>query len=218
MQARLLFLLWALILSAQAQQPAVATVYFTCDFPGSDPAHYGISVSSDGHASYISNGKLTRAADAGEPSTIEFTMPQPTLDRIFDLTKKARYFEGKIDSGRKNIASSGDKTLAYKDGQKSTSADYNYSTIPAVQELTTLFQNLSITLEFGRRLEYDHRYQKLALDEELKQGDEILTRGELEDVSVISPILKQIVDDPSVVNGARARALRLLQHAEAPGK
>ena len=212
-------LILSLVAPLQAQQPVVVpTVTFNCDFPGSDPAHYGISVPTDGHASYISDGKLTPDSDPNEPSTIDFTMPSATLSRIFDLTKKAHYFEGDIDSKRKNIASSGDKTLMYKDGQRSTSANYNYSALPAVQELTTLFQNLSITLEFGRRLEYDQRYQKLALDEELKHIDDLATRGESEDVSVIAPILKKIVDDPSVVNAARARAQRLLNHEGAESK
>jgi hypothetical protein len=212
--------LWlcVLIVSAQAQQRVVPTVFFSCDFPNSDPAHYAISVSSDGHGSYISDGRLAPDSEPDQPFTIEFTMPQATLTRIFDLTKKAHYFAGKIDSAHKNIASTGDKTLSYKDAQKNTSAEYNFSTIPAVQELTTLFQNLSATLEFGRRLAYDHRYQRLALDEELKRLDDSAGRGETADMSVISATLQQIADDPTVVNGARARALRLLQRAGGEGK
>jgi hypothetical protein len=201
------------IVSAHAQQPVLPAVTFSCDFPGSDPSHYAISVSSDGRASYVSNGKLTRDSESAEPFTIDLNMSQATLTRIFDLTKKAHYFEGEIDSKKKNIASTGQKTLTYKDAQRNTSANYNYSMVPAIQELTRLFQDLSITVEFGRRLEYDHRYQKLALDEELKQMNDTSAHGELGDVAVIAPILKKIVDDPSVVNGARARAQRLLDHA-----
>jgi hypothetical protein len=213
----LLLPILALIASAQSQQPA-STVTFNCDFPGSDPAHYGISVSSDGHASYISDGKLTPDAESSEPFTFDFTVPPATLSQILELTKKAHYFDGEIDSKKKNIASTGDKTLTYKDAQRSTSATYNYSLIPAVQELTTVFQNLSSTLEFGRRIEYDHHYQKLALDEELKRMDDASSRGGLGDVAVIAPILKKVVDDPSVVNGARARAQRLLERAGTSGR
>lgn len=211
----LIFLILGPILSAHAQQPIVPTVAFSFDFPGSDPSHYAISVSSDGHASYISDGKLTSDSDANESFTIDFTMPKATLTRIFDLTKKAHYFEGEIDSKKKNIASTGQKTLRYKDAQRNTPATYNYSPVPAIQELTRLFQNFSTTLEFGRRLEYDQRFQKLALDEELKRMDDISSRGELGDVAVIAPILKKIVEDPTVVNAARARAQRLLDHAGA---
>jgi hypothetical protein len=215
--ALLLFLaLAALICAAHAQQQLAPTVTFKCDFPGSDPSHYTISVSSDGSASYTSDGKLTRDSDAAEPFTLDFKMPQATVTRIFELARKAHYFAGEIDSKKKNIASTGQKTLTYKDAQKNTSADYNYSPLPAIQDLTSVFQNLSSMLEFGRRLEYDHRYQKLALDEELTQMGE--TRNELGDVSLIAPILKKIVDDQSVTNGARVRAQRLLDQATPSGK
>jgi hypothetical protein len=217
----LVFLVLSLTLKTHAQQavvPTGSTVAFTCDFPGSDPSHYSVSVSSDALASYVSDGKLSRDAEAGEPFKIYFTMPSPTLTRIFDLAKKAHYFEGEIDSKKKNIASTGQKTLTYTHDQTIKGASYNYSQVPAIQELTTLFQNLSMTLEFGRRLEYDHRYQKLALDEELKQMNDTASRGELGDVAVIAPILKKIVDDPSVINSARARAERLLDQAGVASK
>ncbi|HXZ31073.1 MAG TPA: hypothetical protein VEH30_02220 [Terriglobales bacterium] len=212
------FAILALFLRAYTEQQPAPTVTFTCDFPGSDPSHYALSVSSDAHASYISDGKLTTDAESGEPFALEFNMPQATLTRIFELAKKSQYFQGEIDSKKKNIASTGQKTLTYKDSQRNNSANYNYSPVPAVQELTAVFQDLSITLEFGRRLEYDHRYQKLALDQELRGMNEVSNRGELGDVAVIAPILQKIVEDPSVVNGARARAQRLLSQVSASGK
>jgi hypothetical protein len=210
----LLLPLISLTAVAQAPPAGISTVGFSCDFPGSDPAHYAISVSSDGHGSYSSNGKLSRDSES-ESFTLEFTAPQATVARIFDLAQKARYFEGNIDAKRKNIASTGEKTLTYADGKKSTSASYNYSTVPAVQDLTTLFQNLSTLLEFRRRLEYDLRYQKLALDEELERLQETQTAPG--DVAVIAPILEKIVSDASVLNGARARAQRLL-HSAGPSR
>jgi hypothetical protein len=74
-------------------------------------------------------------------------------------------------------------------------------------------QNLSATLEFGHRLQYDHRYQKLALDEELKRMEEMARNNELIEVSAIQPILDQIIADPSVINVTRARAQRLLERS-----
>jgi hypothetical protein len=100
--------------------------------------------------------------------------------------------------------------LAYKDGEHKTQASYNYSQIAAVQELTTLFQNVSLTLEFGRRLQYDHRYQKLALDAELKRMEEMAKSNNLDELQAVTPILSQIVADTSVINVVRARAQRLL--------
>ena len=66
--------------------------------------------------------------------------------------------------------------MTYKDSGRSTTATYNYSPVAAVQQITQLFQSLSTTLEFGRRLQYFHHYQKLALDEELKRMEEAANR------------------------------------------
>lgn len=208
----------ALCLSVFAPAQEGATITFTLDFPGSDPSHYVISVSGDGNASYQSDGKLSSQSEPADPIRLDFTVSQPTRTRIFDLAKRAHYFAGDIDSKRKGIASTGTKTLSYKNAQGNTQASYNYSPVPAVQELTQLFQNLSTTLEFGRRLEYFRHYQKLALDEELKRMEEISKAGSLQEVRTIAPVLQQIADDSSVINVVRARAQRLLQQSEAAPK
>jgi len=216
--------LWLLCLAlcipgwSQRRPTASPSVSFIFDFPGSAPAHYGISVASDGHASYVSDGKLTKDADSDQPYTLDFTLSQPFVDRVFELARQARYFEGNIDSKKKNIASTGDKTLMYKDAQKDTIATYNYSSVPAVQELTGMFQNLSTTLEFGHRLEYDYRYQKLALDQDTKAMENSAARGELVELPAIATVLHKIADDPSVINVVRARTERFLEHPATPGK
>jgi hypothetical protein len=194
-----------------AQQTAVSTITFTCDFPGSEPDHYAISLSDDGSASYDSDSKLSPESPAGDRFHSDFTVAQAGRIRVFDLAKRAHYFEGQIDSRNKNLASTGIKTLTYKDAQKSTRASYNYSPVPSVQQLTAFFQGLSTTLEFGHRLEYYLHYQKLALDEELKKMEEMSNSGGLEEISAVAPILQKIGDDPAVIKVVRARALRLLQ-------
>lgn len=204
--------------SAQVQQTAVPTVIFTLDFPGSEPDHYVISVSDDGRASYDSDGKLSPDSEGGDSFHADFTMSQAGRARVFDLAKRAHYFEGQIDSKNKKLASTGTKTLTYKDAQKTTSATYNYSPVPPVQDLTTFFQSLSTTLEFGHRLDYHLRYQKLALDEELKNMEEASNSGGLAEISAVAPVLQKIADDPSVIKVVRARAQRMLQLAGTGGK
>jgi hypothetical protein len=210
-------LIACLLTAAMAQQTVVPTVSFTCDFPGSEPDHYAISVSDDGNAVYDSDSKLNDSA-ASEPFHSDFTVSQASRTRIFDLAKRAHYFEGDVDSKKKNLASTGMKTLAYKDAQKSTRATYNYSPIPAVEELTAFFQSLSTTLEFGHRLDYYLRYQKLALDEEMKKMEEMSNSGGLVEISAVAPILQKIADDPAVIKVVRARAQRLMLAPAAKGK
>jgi len=198
-------------LFAWAQQGAVVT--FTLDFPGSEPSHYVISVSSDGHSAYDSDGKLSAESDA-DPFHLDFSVSPATSKAIFDLAKRAHYFEGEIDSKKRGLASTGAKTLAYKDDQRKTTATYNFSPMTAVQQLTQLFQNLSATLEFGRRLQYFHHYQKLALDEELKRMEDMANQNGLEEIGAVTSILQQIASDSSVINPVRARAQRMVQRAE----
>jgi hypothetical protein len=203
-------LLLILLRVASAQDLPVVT--FTLDFPGSEPSHYVISVWSDGHSSYDSDGKLSPDSE-GDPFHLDFSMSSDTSKRVFDLAERSRYFEGKIDSGRKNLASTGVKTLTYKDASHHTSATYNYSPMVPVQQLTQLFQSLSATLEFGRRLQYFHHYQKLALDEELKRMEEADHNNDLEEMGAMVPILQSIVTDTSLINPVRARAQRMIERA-----
>jgi hypothetical protein len=199
-------------IAASGQQPP-ASVGFKLDFPGAEPSHYEIVVASDGHGSYISNGKLNENSDPADPSPLEFAVSENIRTQIFDLAKKARYFTGKVDSGHTNIANTGAKTLAYQDASHNSQATYNYSTLQPIAQLTAIFQNLSTTMEFGRRLVYLHKYQKLALDDQLKRMEEMQRENSLGDVGTIASVLKDIADDKSVMNVSRARALRLLASA-----
>jgi len=213
--------LWAAVsLPAFSQQ--AATITYTQDFPGSDPSHFAISISEDRPARYEGNGRLITNSrysnDDSVPDTeqMEFTASSSLIAKIFDLTKRANHFKGQVDSNKRNLAFTGKKTLTYSDGAQKTSATYNYSTIPEIFELTRIFQNLSNTLEFGRRLDYFHRHQKLALDQESKQMESSAKGGGLEDVPAIAPIMQKIIDDRSVINVVRARLQRLLASSAGP--
>jgi hypothetical protein len=210
----LCLLLLALSSSVSAWAQEAAAVTFTLDFPGSEPSHYIISISSDGHSTYESDGKLSPDSDA-DPFHLDFSVSPGTSKTVFDLAKRARYFQGQIDSNKRGLASTGVKTLTYKDARQSGTATYNYSPIAAVQQVTQLFQNLSMTLEYGRRLQYFHRYQKLALDEELKRMEEIANENNLQELPAVVPILQRIANDSSVINPVRARAQRMIERAGA---
>jgi len=220
---------------SQAEAPAVVT--FSLDFPTSQPEHYSIRVQSDGSGRYQSSGRLS--ADPVEADSrdnddddshdsdshnndshnndsfdLDFTLAEGMRQKIFQLAAKAGYFQKDVDSHHKNLAFTGKKTLGYKDAWRSAESTYKYSNNAAVQELTTLLQGLSSTLEFGRRLQYDYHYQKLALDEELKNMEELARTNQLIGVTAIQPILDQIMADPSVLNITRARTQRLLERAD----
>ena len=201
------------LLADSQTAPAPAVVTFTLDFPASQPEHYSIRVQSDGSARYQSSGRLSDDSDQIDSFDLDFTVAAETRQRIFELAARAGYFQKDVDSHHKGMAFTGKKTLSYQGARRSGEASYNYSSNPAVQELTSLMQSLSATLEFGHRLQYDHRYQKLALDEELRRMEEMARGNQLAEVTAIQPILDQIIADPSVINVTRARAQRLLERA-----
>lgn len=188
-----------------------ATVTFSLDFPNSDPDHYSIVVTSDGTGRYECSARISTESEDRETYQAEFRFSDATRVRIFDLAAQAHYFSGKVDSGNRKLAFTGAKKLIYKDGQRESSAGYNYSLVPAVQQLTALFQSVAATLEFGRRLSHEHRYQKLALDEELKRLEDEARRGEASEIQVVKPVLQEIYNDSSVMNVVRARAERIMK-------
>lgn len=210
--AACLALLWNL--PALAVEPA--TITFSLDFPTSDPEHYSIAVQSDGHAHYECSGEISSDSDDREAYQTEFTFSDATRARIFDLASQAHYFSGKIDSGNHKIAFTGAKKLVYKDGQRESAGAYNYSSMPSVQQLTTLFQGVGATLEFGRRLSHYHRYQKLALDDELKRMEDQARQGDLIELQAVKAVLQEIHDDSSVINVVRARAQRIMEMGKGP--
>ena len=206
----------ALAAQASAEGHVPAEVTFILDFQGSQPEHYLIRVPSEGAAHYESSGRMSSDSDVSDNFAYDFSISSETRSKIFALTEKAGYFQKDLDSHGKKLAFTGKKTLRYAGAAHNGEETYNYSTIPAVQELTALFQGLSTTLEFGHRLDYDHRFQKLALDEELKRMQEMAERNLLSEMKALQPVLEKIVADPSVINVARARAERLIAMHASP--
>jgi len=195
---------------------ANGTVTFSLDFPNSDPEHYSISVGPDGHVKYECSARISAESEDRDVYAFEFNLTEPTRALIFQLAAEAKYFSGKVDSGNRKLAFTGAKKLVYSDGEHQNAAQYNYSAQPAIQQLTTLFQSLASTLEYGRRLSHEHRYQKLALDDELKSMEDQARRGELSELDAVKPILQRIYDDPAVMNVIRARALRIMDISKSP--
>jgi len=205
-----------IVFAVQLEAADSSTVGFSLDFPTSSPEHYSFAVQSDGQTHYESSGRISLESDERTDYQTDFTFSEATRARIFALAARAHYFSGRIDSGNKKLAFTGTKELTYKDGQRNTAAKYNFSTVPAVQQLTTLFQDVSTTLEYGRRLSFYHQYQKLALDDELKHMEDQARHGELAEIQAVRPVLEQIYEDSSVINFVRARAERIMEMRPAP--
>lgn len=237
-----LLLLSALAFSQTAApekaEPKNASVTFRFLHKQMHPARYEVVIHSDGTASYESQDEApvitanapqnpayqkppTEQAERGDSEDIKgdvyhrnFQITPTLKTRIFELSKLANYFDGDFDFHKHNVAFTGKKTLVYSDGARSTQATYNWSENQAVNELTEIFQRISQTFEFGQRLAFEFRFQKLELDNELASMEEVAKRGGLAELHVLTPLLQQLSTDKSVMHVARERAARLLKRAE----
>lgn len=212
--AGIYFFLLCTLLSTTASSQApdakatAPTVTFSLDFPNASPPHYFLAVSADGGATYHSDPG-SETAD-GERYEYPFTISGENREKIFQGAKQLKYFDQDFEYRKSKIAFTGNKTLAYKDGDRQFHTTYNWSANTAVQQLTNLFENIAETMEFGRRLTYFHAHDKLGLDEELKRMQEMAKDHQLAEIQAITPILKSIAADGSVMNMSRRRAEALL--------
>jgi hypothetical protein len=194
--------------SSKSRAAAVPTVTFSLEVPNADPPHYSISVSADGRAAYQSDP--SSEASTGVPYIYRFTLSSEGVNKIFGAAKQLKYFNQDFEFHKGKVAFTGNKTLAYKDGDRDFRSSYNWSSNNLVQQTTDYFEGIAETMEFGRRLEYYHTHDKLGLDAELKRMQEMGKDRQLAEIQAITPILKSIAADANVLNISRRRAEALL--------
>jgi len=202
--------------STPLRKPVIPTVTYISDWRAQDPPRYSIAVDSTGRATYHSEPAADpNGGTAPEPYFVEWTATDTTRNRIFELAEKANYFHENVESKAK-VADTGLKTLRYQDQSRDYSASYNFSENPAVRELTEIFQSIEMTAELGRKLQYDARYNKLAIDQDLKYLQQAQRGHEAIEFGSVQPILQQIAGDTSMLKMAQQRAAQILRTAGLP--
>ena len=218
---------------AQSQD---ATISFKLSWPAIHPSDYSITVHRDGRAEYVSVDKglsppqqrnapvesnaeqTVQSSDASAQDAFrkQFTASDSLRQKVFSLAERTNFFDGQFDFTKHPVAQTGRKTLNYDDANRHTSTTYNYSEDPSIDELTSIFQGISTTIEGGRRLEFDRRFEKLQLDADLKNLEELSSDGRLQEVQVIAPILQRLAADRTVLHIAQQRAERILRKSGQP--
>ncbi len=208
----------SLIAQADHPQPALADapqVTFEITWRGADPQWYQIAIDSTGRASYQSQARTEPNETPGDPYMLKFTATNKLRDRIFGLTRDLDYFRKDLKfTGNQRIAYTGDKVFSYTAEGKTTKTDFNYSANPKAQELATIFQQMSACFELGRKLDYSLRYDKLGMEQQLKQLESLQREGNLPGLPVLIPTLERVLSDPATMNISRQRANYLLYAAK----
>jgi len=208
-----LLLLFALPSVAQpgSAAPAQASVRFSFDWPQGYPwQSYLIDVQSTGQTAFNGTPHADETNDT-DPYQQDFIMSEANRQKIFELAQKLNYFQGDFDSHLKHVAQTGKKTLQYQSPQTRGSTTYNWSQNADVQELTKVFEAIAMTIDYGRKLAFQYRFDKLGMNQRMKELEDLQSRGDAQELQVIAPILQKIANDPNIMNISRESAHRLLQ-------
>lgn len=211
-------------LSAAAQQPYAApapgpgqaSIRFGFDWPQGIPwQKYTIDVQSDGKSHFEGTPHPDETNDTDTVQQ-DFTISAANREKIFELARKTNYFHGDFDSHAKHLARTGVKTLQYESPQVNGSATYNWSQNADIQQLTHFFEGIATTIDCGRKLAFQYRFDKLGMDERLKELEDLQASHGVEELEIIAPILRKIAADPNLMNISRESAQRLLRTTNQP--
>lgn len=200
-------------LAAVPQQPSPAqpTIRYSFDWSQGFPwQKYTIDVQSDGKAQFHGTPQADGSYDT-DPYEQDFTMSATNRQKLFDYAKWLNYFQGDFDSHLKHVAKTGTKTLQYDSPQEKGSTTFDYSQHPEIQQLTRLFTGIATTIDYGRKLAFQYRFDKLGMNQRMKELEQLQKDGNVEELQIIEPTLRKIVDDPNMMNISRQSATRLLR-------
>jgi hypothetical protein len=208
-----------------AQQAPLSAVSFQFSRPGLEVPRFTLVIHEDGSGSYQADvvealpAKFAAYAPAADtpPTTHHIdrtiTISPPTVQKIFSTARSLKLFNIPCASKAKNIADTGTKTLSYDGEGGSGSCTYNYSDNKTVFQLTELFQAIAFTMDQGRKLEYDHRYDRLGLDSDMTLLNKSVDEKNAVELGNIAPILSAIAVDTALIERVRLRASQLLTQA-----
>lgn len=220
----LLLLLFTNVGSAQIHPPTPgAEVSFSFERSGLSVPRFTLTVDNSGTARYEADEVVIPARTGTEADLIPahhvdrtVTLSRATTEKIFANAWALNLFNIVCASKAKNIADTGTKTLSYSDDVPHGSCTYNYSENKSVVLLTDLFVGIARTLDVGRKLDFQHRFDRLGLDSTMASLTEEVDAGRAVEVGVIAPTLRSLAEDSDVLQRVRQRAVRLLQAAQSP--
>jgi len=206
------------VATAPPASAARARVTFQLDHAGAMVPRFTLAIEEDGRVSYVAEQAVPAGAQAGVNATSatqhveqRAVLTPTTTARIFELARASDRFNVACESLAKNVADMGHKTLRYSGPEGDGSCVYNFSEIKSIVALTQLLQGITITLDMGRKLDFDHRFDRLGLDEDTTALVEMIAQGRAVEVNMIARTLRSIAEDSEVMERVRGRASSLLQ-------
>ena len=201
-----------------ADQKRTAQVVFDFERPGLPVPRFTLTVHEDGTGRYEAEQVFPSSGSSDTPSTQPvdraITLSAATTAQIFTTARALERFNMACASSLKGIADTGKKTLRYTGTGGDGSCTYNFSQDKRVVALTDMFQAIALTLDMGRKLDFDHRFDRLGLDATMASLAEQVDTGRAMELGTIASTLRSIARDSEVLERVRLRAARLLKQAQ----
>ena len=205
--------------AAAAGKASQATVTFKFDRDGLPVPHYTLVVREDGSGTYRAEEVERRSADSALQQVSTKVVDRPmrltpeTTEKIFQTARALNHFDMFCGTKLKNIADTGKKILSYDGADATGTCTYNYSDDKTVTMLTELFYGVAYTMDVGRRLDFERRFDRLGLDAELIALERAATDKNALELGNIAPTLRTIAGDGEVMQRVRVRAGKLLEQS-----
>ena len=184
------------------------TVVFSCAFWNANPAWYSIAVDSTGSATYQATPDTVE--QTGVPYTVVFQTSDATRRVTFNIVQELNYLNGDFPASAGSPQKTPVRTLVYHDITYNNQITYSDSTDSEIQELTSVFEEISATFEFARRLSYFHQHDKAGLEPELVRMQTSAEHHLLRELQAVTPALRSIVSDASLSESVRKHAEAIL--------
>jgi hypothetical protein len=183
------------------------TVIYTSVLWSADPAYYSIAVDAAGTATYQSAPESV--GRTGAPYTLEFHVSDRTRRTIFNVVRELDYFRGETPVQQVSTANDTARTLMYHDLGFNTQLTYSRSSDSEIEELTSIFEEVSETVEYGRKLAYFEQHDKSKIAAELRALKADADRHFVRELQAIAPVLRSLAADTGLDAESRRSAQSL---------
>jgi hypothetical protein len=191
------------------------TVIFSAVKWNADPSYYSIAIDSSGSATYLSAPRGTEKS--GVPYSTEFQVSDRTRRIAFNLTQRLKYFGDSFGESQTSPGENNVYTLGYRYGGIRNQFTFSSSKDADIQELTSVFEELSQTFEYGRKLRELELHDRKNIESQLEAMKLKADRHALRDLPALVPILRGLASDGSLDLGIRSQACSLLKLAQNSG-
>ena len=197
--------LMAICLPAAQAQPGTATITYRRVFKGSLPEFIEIKITDAGAATFD-----VRQLDE-DPDAQPFEVGSPIREKIFELAADLNHFATADLEVAKRLANLGQKTFRYERDGESHEASFNYTLNTTANQVMQIFEGLARQQRHLTTLERRMVFDRLGVNDALRQFEVDLEHGVLPEPERLLPVLEQIAADTRFMDLARTRARALAE-------